>query len=392
MKLGIAFLFCLLLLPAVAFAAPSGPAFDKLLQDVSMTESEMREYLPTWGLELEDFEDAEELRSFLGPVLTESELEMVLADFELTEAEALELLGVESLLGTYRFTDDVYNALYEATLTPITDASLQAFLEARGMTYEELKELLEANDDSLSYYEFIEDLEWAVDFYEGWEDWDESEDFWDAESLALFEAVGLTLDEIDALLDHFWTLPLEDEAFWEELDAIAAALERFPMSDDPADFTASDLLELFDLFQRALQLFELDTSFYLVKDGEKVSYSLADLFSMTSTGGADLLIELYNLDGVFLADLLLKADLFHEELGSQAGGTLNGLQDLQEVREAAPAAPVLEEAPPSHVKEKEAEPAEGDRLPNTASSSIVSMLLFLLLAGAGGAAFRKRAA
>ncbi|MFC4735993.1 processed acidic surface protein [Bacillus daqingensis] len=392
MKLGIAFLFCLLLLPAAVFAAPSGPAFDKLLQDVSMTESEMREYLPTWGLELEDFEDAEELRAFLGPVLTESELEMVLADFELTEAEALKLLGVESLLGTYRFTDDLYNALYEATLTPITDTSLQAFLDARGMTYEELKELLEANDDSLSYYEFIEDLEWAVDFYEGWEEWDESEDFWDAESLALFDAVGLTLEEIDALLEHFWTLPLDDDAFWEELDAIAAALEQFPMSDDPADFTASDLLELFDLFQRALQLFELDASFYLVKDGEKVSYSLADLFSMTSTGGADLLIELYNLDGVFLADLLLKADLFHEELGSQAGGTLNGLQDVQEVREAAPAAPALEEAPPSHVKEKEAEPAEGDRLPNTASSYIVSMLLFLLLAGAGSAAFRKRAA
>jgi LPXTG-site transpeptidase (sortase) family protein len=172
--------------------------------------------------------------------------------------------------------------------TPIDDNNLQQLLEEYGFDSEEaLEQFLNENNDTIENYEYIEDLEFAVDFYVN------SDEYLD-EISNLFTDFGLTEEELEKLFAHLETLDVEDPAFEEkmlELSERMIAIEEFETADE---LSAEQIAELFDVFSEMLELFQIEIKYYLVNDGVKQSVSFETLMTMDTTNGYDLLIEIYN--------------------------------------------------------------------------------------------------
>ncbi|KHF38707.1 processed acidic surface protein [Halalkalibacter okhensis] len=380
--------------PLYSFAAVEETQLQDLLQEVGWTKDELEEYLDFWGLTLDDFDDFEDLSSFLGPVLTEETLEEILAEYGLTLEEATELLILngeleegQAILDVYTFVDDLDIDLYYYTLTPITDENLQELLETYDLTLEELIALLEEHGDSLDYYEFIEDLEWAVEYYLYYYEEEEEIDFSEIDDL--FDQLGLTYEELDRLFEHFLTLDLEDPAFLERLERLAERMMVFEDFDEASELTAAQIAELLAIFQEALDLLEIDVKYYLVKDDEKKPVSLATLMTMTTTDGYGLLIELYNRQGEFLADLLFTADMLGSEIIVETGKDLKKTEEVI-VKQTEKKSEKKAEKKPAPAEKKPVKKTErGAKLPKTASNSIVNAASGLAVAVAGFALYRR---
>ncbi|SDO18307.1 processed acidic surface protein [Alkalicoccus daliensis] len=377
-------------IPLSASAAPAGKDLTAYLEKISWIQPELEEHLDFYDLKLKDFEDVEDLRSFLGPVLSPNRFAVILEDYELTEEEALQLLRDngeleegQSVFDAYKFADDLDYDLYFYSLTPVTDEAMEELLKEFNLTYKELEALFAEYDDDLSYYEHMEDLYWMTELYLSG-DYEMYEDFMDIDEL--FAAIGLTEEELDRLIEHFMELDIENDAFWEKLEELSYRMMAFEEFDYASEVTPEMIAELLDIFTELLDLFQMDASFYLIKGEEKKEINLAALVSMTTTDGYDLLIELYNKEGDFLADILLTGDMFGSELIQDTGKDLKEMEEVVEtaVKEvttvkAAPAAPaaVSKEAVVTTTE-------RGGRLPDTATNSVNGLLagLFVMMLGA----------
>lgn len=389
-------------LPASVFAAPEGEELNSYLLELSWSQQQLENYLDEYELTLDDFEDTEDLRWFLGDLLTPETLDEVLQEFEINEEEARaflvsggELQKGQSLYDGFKFADDLYFALYLISLTPVTDEAIDELLKEFQLTYEELEALFAEYDDDLTYYEYMEDLYDVTEYYlSGPEEYyGEDEDFYD-----LFAMIGLTDDELDRLFDHFLTLDLENEAFWLKLEELTERMLAFEDFEEADEMTPEMITELLDIFTQLLDVLEMETSLYLVKGEESKETSLSALAAMTTTDGYDLLIELYNTEGVFLADLLFTADMLGSEIIQETGGDLQEAEEvLEQTETSGKAVPELqvsaqkiefhdkEEKKQAVIKEAALEGTViGDRLPDTASHHLYSLLagLFIMLSGA----------
>lgn len=91
-------------LPASAFAIESNdPELQSYLNEIGMTQEELKEYLDYDGYTLEDFQDVDELRSELGDVLTEENLQQLLEDYGLTKEELKQLLIDKTVAGEFTY-------------------------------------------------------------------------------------------------------------------------------------------------------------------------------------------------------------------------------------------------------------------------------------------------
>jgi processed acidic surface protein len=102
-------------------------------------------------------------------------------------------------------------------LTPINEENLQELLDKYGVTMEELEDLLHKNGDSLDNYQYIEDLDMAVDYYLNYTELVNEE-------LAKF---GITTEELENLISHLSTINFEDPAFEEKMIELAERMESF---------------------------------------------------------------------------------------------------------------------------------------------------------------------
>lgn len=294
----------------------------------------------------------------------------MLAELDLSLEEATNLLLTngeleegQTILDVYMFVYDLELDLYYYNLTPITEENLQQLLDDYGLTLDELKSLLAENDDSLENYEFIEDLELAVEIYlYGPVFMDE-----------LFDVIGLTADEIDRLLAHLETLNFEDEAFLNKLLELSERMMAFEDFESADELTAEQIAELLDIFSQLLHLFELDTKFFLVNDSEKKPISLETLMTMTELKGYNLLIELYNLQGVFLADILLTADMFGSEIIKETGKDLKTVEKVVSESDTKPVTKTV----------------KGAKLPKTASDYVANTAAGLAVALIGFVLYRR---
>ncbi|WP_158282249.1 processed acidic surface protein [Salipaludibacillus keqinensis] len=391
--------FMFVVLPSVGEAAPSGKELDSFLNEIQWTESDLLEYLDFYDLVLEDFEDMEDLDSFLGPVLTEDNLNDLLQEYGLSLEEATKLLihngeleEGQTILEEYTFLDDVDMDLYFYTLTPITDESLEELLLEYELSYDELLALLAENDDSIENYDYIEDLDWVVWYYlYGEEEWD------DLEFDSMFTDIGLTEEEIERLFNHFLELNVDADDFLNKLEALADRLVAFEDFDGMTELSASQIAELLDIFTQLLDLFEMDVKFYLVNGEEKNPVSLETLFTMTTTNGYDLLIELYNKQGDFLADLLLTADMLNSDLVQETGKDLIKTEEIIVKHEENQAEQIEVKKdlghPLSKDQSKESKPLtkteHGAKLPETATNAFVQVALGLSLILTGLVFVRK---
>ncbi|SHP74453.1 Uncharacterised protein [Mycobacteroides abscessus subsp. abscessus] len=344
-------------IPTKAFALESDdPELDVFLEEIGWEKQDYIDYLESkeWGLEYFDSVDE------LGTPLSEEGVQQVLVDFDLTREELNELLveygdieeGQDVLDGTYIIFNEELSEYVDFYLngwvgTPIDDNNLNELLESYGFeSKEELEEFLNSFDDSIENYEYIEDLELAVDIYQT-----------DGEALdeiqELFDSIGLTEEEIEKLFLHIEAIDFDEEALI-ELSERMIGLEEF---ENVEELTAEQIAELLSIFNDFQDIFQIQIKFALVKDGVKTDISIDSLMKMTTTDGYNLLIEIYNVNGDFLLDVLFTADMFGSEVIAETG------KDIKKAEEIITKNKVV------------AKTVKGGKLPNTDSNYIDKALI-----------------
>jgi len=272
----------LVVLPSLGGASPSETEFNQFLKEIGWTTDEFVEYLEFFDYTIDDFETMDDLKDFLGPVLSDKNLNQLLEEYDLTLEEATELL----------------------------------------ISFGELDE----GESILDVYTFFDDLDWdlSVYVYGNDDDYDEYDDL----DYTLFNEIGLTDEELDRLYDHFLTIEFDNDNFWYKLDDIASRLIAIEEFETMGEITAEQIAELLNIYTELIDLLELDVKYFLLNEEEKDIISLPTLFQMTSTNGYDLLIELYNKQGEFLADILLTADMFGSDLIQETGKDLKKSEEI----------------------------------------------------------------
>ncbi|MEH6990773.1 processed acidic surface protein [Cytobacillus firmus] len=377
----IASILLLSLFPAVSLAAPSDEEVAEFLKETNWSEEGLNDHLEYfWDMSIEDFETIEEMIEYLGEPITEENLQQLLADYGFENEEELTALLVEN--GEMEAADDVRNvfkyidaldttvSFLTYTGTEINDETLKQLLNDYGLTKEELISLLEENDDSLENYEYIEDLDIMVSIYLGGDEMP-GED----EMTQILGDIDLTDEELEALFAHFMTLDFEDPELLDKMMELESRLMAFGEFDSADDLSEKEIADLISIMQEMMNLFQLDAEFYLVKDGEKIHLTTAEMIALEDTKGYDLLIELYNTQGQFLANMIITADMFSSEL----------IEDT--VTDLDQAETVIKKQDPDKVKQvsKHVKTVKGGKLPNTAGNYFEGVLagIGLLLIGMG---------
>jgi processed acidic surface protein len=376
---------CFGVLPVMTYAIePNEPEFEEFLKGIGWNKQDYIDYIESKEWYLEDFESVDEL----GTPLSEESIQLVLEEFELSREELNELLveygdieeGQDVLEGSWIiFSEELHELVdfylngWEGTL--IDDDNLQQLLEDYGFESKEaLEQFLNENDDSIENYEYIEDLELSVDFYVNGDEYlDEIND--------LFTEIGLTDEELEKLFAHLETLDFEDPVFLEKLIELSERMMAFEDFETAEELSAEQIAELFDIFSDMLDLFQVETKYYLIKDGEKQAVSFNTLMTMDTTNGYDLLIELYNKQGELLADVLLTADMFDSELIQETGQDIKKAEEIVTKNQKVSEGPKAAKPPVKTVK--------GGKLPTTASDNAGNALAGLALVVIGFAMFRR---
>lgn len=377
-----AILLALSLQPVTSFAMDSNDAdFEAFLEEIGWEKQDYIDYLESKDWDMEYFESVDEL----GTPLTEESIEPVLTDYDLTRDELNELLveygeievGQDVLDSEYLiFAEDLYDYvgyyLDGEFGTPINEENLQQLLEDYGFaSREELEEYLQQFDESIEYYDYIEDLDSIVDYYvNGGADLE-------AEIDELFLSLDLTEEEMDRLMEHFLAVYEENPDFEDQLYTLSERMMAFEEFDSADDLTAEQIAELLDISNDMLDILQIDVKYYLVKDGVKKPLSVQSLMTMTSTDGADLLIELYNKQGDFLADIILTNEMFGSEIIKETG------KDLQEAEQ------IVKEVPVKTATKAVEKTVKGGKLPNTASDYLQNTIIGLVIVLAGVVLFRR---
>ncbi|KAF0823280.1 processed acidic surface protein [Cytobacillus firmus] len=315
----IASILLLSLFPAVSLAAPSDEEVAEFLKETNWSGEGLNDHLEYfWDMSIEDFETIEEMIEYLGEPITEENLQQLLTDY--------------------------------------------------GLTKEELLSLLEENDDSLENYEYIEDLDIMVSIYLGGDELP-GED----EMTQILGDIDLTDEELEALFAHFMTLDFENPELLDKMMNLESRLMAFGEFDSADDLTETEIAELISIMQEMMNLFQLDAEFYLLKNGDKIHLTTAEMVALEDTNGYDLLIELYNTQGQFLADMIITADMFSSELIEDTVTDLNQAET------------VIKKQDPDKVKQvsKHIKTVKGGKLPNTAGNYFEGVLagIGLLLIG-----------
>lgn len=373
------------LLPVSTFAIePNEPDFEKFLKGIGWDKQEYIDYIESKEWYLEDFESVDEL----GTPLSEESVQLVLEEFGLSREELNELLveygdiedGQDVLEGTWIIFSEELHEYVDFYLngeagTPIDEENLQLLLKDYGFVSKEaLEQFLNENDDTIENYDYIEDLEFAVDFYVN------GDEYLD-EIYGLFKEIGLTDKELEKLFTHLETLDFEDPVFLEKLIELSERMIAFEDFETAEELSAEQIAELFDIFSDLLDLFQLETKYYLVKDGEKQTVSFETLMTMDTTNGYDLLIELYNNQGGFLADILLTADMFGSDLIKETGQDIKQAEEIVTKNQRVSEGTKTVKPPVKTVK--------GGKLPKTASDYAGNAIAGFALVLVGFAMFRR---
>ncbi|MBX0313387.1 processed acidic surface protein [Planococcus glaciei] len=360
---------------------------DAFLKEINWEKQDYLDYLESKNYSWEDFDAVDEL----GTPLTEAAIPPVLKEYNLTRAElnvlleengdiekGQDVLDSEWLLFAEELHQYVGFYLAENTETPLTDETLQQLIENNGFeSKEELESFLNKYDDSINNYQTVESLEETIDTYN-------SEEEIESVLAGLFEELGLTEEELVRLEAHLKTLPFETPAFQDKANALADRMMLIGDFDSAEDLSAEEIAEILDIFTDLLDLFELKTQYFLVKDSDKKEINLSTLLSLETVNGYDLLIEIYNTQGTFLADILLTADMFGSDIIKETG------EDIKEAEETVVAAPAPIAKTPTGTKAAPVkQTVKGGKLPDTASPYVTNTLAGLALVLLGVVLYRR---
>ena len=303
--------------PAVGFAVTDEAALKAFVQEEGFTSvEEFEDFYEYYFLEdLSDVKTVDELKEILGARITNKNVEELIVSYgygskqELID-ELIEYGDMEegsTLEETFIYINalDMHLDYYQSPdLTPITDENLQALLDDYEITREELNAILGEMGESLANFTYIEDLDlFLMDYY--FDDEEFMEDLL-SEIAGDFAEIGLTEEELERLFEHFMRIAEEDETILDRLFALEDRVNQLPDFESSDDLTEAQMNEIVSVFNEILNIFQLNAKYYLVKGDSKQPITLNELMHLETTNDADLLIELYNLQGEFLADLLFK--------------------------------------------------------------------------------------
>ena len=364
--------------PSIGFAFTDEASLEAFVTAEGFSSvEEFKEYYEYYFAdELSNVKDIEELKEILGEKINNENIEELVAYYGYGSRQELtdELLMYGDLEeGSTLEEEFIYvNALYilldtyvPPELTPITDENLQELLDNFEITRAELDAILEEMGETLGNFQYIEDLEEALINYYFNEDI--MAELLDAIMVG-FGEIGLTEQELERLIYHFISVAENDETIFERLLALDERIMQLPEFESADELTEAQMNELVSVFNEFLNIVQIDAKYYLVKGDSKQPVTLNKLMYMETTNGADLLIELYNHQGEFLADMIFTA----EDFGS----------DLIKEKVDKITKPLVQAEKKKPVK-KVTKTEHGGRLPNTAGSYAEGILLGTALAGLG---------
>ncbi|MFS0782927.1 processed acidic surface protein [Bacillus sp. 1P06AnD] len=310
-----------------ASAAVETKDLDAYLAEVNLSKEQLDDYLLSFDLTLEDFEDIEDLRDTLGPRVTTEALDQLLKDYDMTREE------LEGLLAEYGELEE-------------------------GKSIEE----------SFLFISDIEDII-VMDSYPEYED---MEDLF-GELEGIFSELGITEDEIMKLAEHMDKIQNEDSALEDKLMALSEKMMAFEDFETVDELSPSQMAQMMAVLDEFKQILQLDFKFYLVKNGNKAPISFESLMKLEDAKGAGLLIEIYNNEGKLLLDMILTGDMIGSDLIHETGDA------IQQTANHALKTPAVHK--PLTVK--------GGKLPNTAGNYMGGLLAGVGLLAISFLALRK---
>ncbi|WP_075619570.1 processed acidic surface protein [Paenisporosarcina indica] len=260
----IAILIAFYLLPANAFAQINDNDLTVYLTKISeerghsITKDEYEIYLAEYPqFVLSDFENIQELEEYMGPVIKSdhSNLNIIYEDLELNEQQLIDiLLENGKIIEDYIYVDDLYFTVLDSQ-----------------MEYE------------------LPDPEDIVG------DMDD-----------VMKEIDLTDEEIENLMNHL--LSIESELNSPEVgDRLMSIAERM-MGIDPENPTEEQISDVGNAFEELLSIFKMKAEFYIVYGDTTTPVSMGELMQMEVLDGDYLLIKLFDLNGILLADLKFTSD------------------------------------------------------------------------------------
>lgn len=223
---------------------------ERYFSETGLSENTLIDYLSIYDLSLKDFDNVDELASYLGSPVTKDNLNTLLTEHHLAESD------LQNILGGF--------------------------------------------GETINDYLFIKDLKTTVDFY-----FNHAEVLVEAEQM--LSEIGLTGDEIDGLFLHFLSLKATD--FEEKMKNISSSLEQYYSYNSDSNLTSEQKKELLVLYDDMIDSFELTPKYYLLNGESKEAVAYNDLLNSPSLGGADLLVELYKKNNELLLDLKVTEEM-----------------------------------------------------------------------------------
>ncbi|MBM0065804.1 processed acidic surface protein [Alkalicoccobacillus gibsonii] len=306
--------------------------------------------------------------------VTDEELEGLLVEKNITREQLDYYLSefFESSVDEFETIDDLDWFIWvldgeDSDGTPYLEYILDYF----EITYDELVALLSENNKVISDFTFNEELEYYLwDHYEWDFDWDEEwteEEEWEEISFdGLFDEIGLSDKELEALFEHLIKVVEQNPEAVDQLLALAERMEAFGDFESSAELTAEEIAELFAIGNELIKVLQINPEFYLAKPGEQKPISFADLLKLTELKGYDLLVVLYDLEGNKLADFIITAELFNGntlgKVGEDIGDTGAIVEDVVENKPTTENKPAPTPAAPAKTKaEKEEKVAKENK-------------------------------
>lgn len=257
------FLFQLAFLTVGVFAEVTPEELKKYTTQTGLTEGDLEDYLAVYDLSLKDFENVNELVSYLGE--------------------------------------------------PVNNETVQTLITKHNMSEDELHHILRGFGESVKDYLFVKDLETTVNFY-----LNHAEVLVEAERM--LSEVGLTEDEIDGLFLHF--LSLNDLNIEEKMRSISSNLERYFSYNNSKGLSSEQQKELLVMYDHMIEVFELQPRYYLLKDGAREAIAYNKLLEMGTLDGAELLVELYRGNDEYLLDLKVSEEMLASDFIIERGEKL----------------------------------------------------------------------
>ncbi|TRZ38489.1 processed acidic surface protein [Niallia circulans] len=381
-----AIILALSLQPVASFAMGAGDSeFEAFLAEIGWGKQDYLDYLESKGGSLDDYDSV----IYLGTPLTEESIRPLLTDYGITRVELNELL---TEFGDIEKGQDVLDiefpffaeSLYEyvgyylempVDGTPINDDNLQELLDDYGFSSKaELEKYMQRFEIYLDEFVTIEDLRESVAYYVN------SKADLEERTKGLFQSLPLTANEVERLLEHFKEIDSENPNLKKQLTALSDRMIEFDDFESARELTAEQIADLLDISNQLLNLLQVDANYSLMKDGATKAITIQSLMALTSTNGADLLIQLNNKKGQNLADIVLTHEMFGSKLIKELG------KDLQEALQFMKDTDVT---PVKTATKAVEQTVKGGKLPNTASDYVQNSIVGLMIALVGVLVFRR---